>query len=313
MKDKVTVVIPTFHRPREVQVRAQAWSDLNVDVVVADGDASATTVLDNSIQHLKSSEGFVLRLLIAMDSVKTKYVALHPDDDYFSPLAVEKSLSLMEHTKKDFCYGKTMELVKVKGWSRLFPMYERSWSKTYPNALLSSHISPRSKSTTRSSGPEYEGVFLFGIYSKSLLRKNLELGLQFEPRCYGGFEIFNAMLIVAGEEAIFSGEALWVRDTSHPSISGTKDSWDRGLGLREWFDENFEDWLALLLTELIATNHHVINKFGTRDTSLFIRSFFSSFLAKSEPSSLSKRFHHLRRVLTSRPSESVPGLPGIFY
>ena len=310
-KSQVTIVIPTYMRPQKARARAEFWSQIGYQVVVADADADASLISLENVTHLRMANRFAERIRKATVIAKTPYIALHPDDDYFTVTGIEAAVeNLRLYSHKGFSYGYTWELAgDGLQQARVLPMYLDSWSLRYPE-LLRSQLNPLSIGRSYAS-VNYEAVMLFGVYRTDLLARNLDLIMVWEPDCYGGFEIINSLLIVLSSQAINCGETLWIRDAGEPSVRSQGDSWDRELEFDNWYHSEFFDWLERFLVDYSMSGYFT-NKM-TDNNLLEYRKlterFFKIFLSKSKeqnPSKAVTRLRHLFRVLRSKRIDGDP-------
>ena len=297
-------------RPALAQERAEFWSSLGYSVVLADGNPDAEEITAKNVTHIRSSEKFAERLQLALRFVRTPYVAIHPDDDYFTVAGLAHAVSILERsTNKGFAYGKVWELWgEGTGQSRLFPMYASSRRADYPKRL-ESRFKLQKTSRNRFAHVPYEAVFLFGVYAAPLLQRNLATIEKFEPPCYGGLEILNSLLIILDSQAVNSRKSLWVRLTAHDSVNSDGDSWDRALDFDAWFTSSFEPWVRRFVAHYLETRNLALpqEEKSELDVEMTSRRFVSTFFSSSSdqsPSQTAIGVRHALRLLGSRKSKA---------
>ena len=132
---KLTIVIPTYNRHKYVLRSIKYWSDRDVDVIIIDGSNSALEELSlkklpSNISYHYLPIGFLERLEIASNLIKTKYSILLGDDEFFIPSALNSAIKSLDSDS---------ELVACCGQSIGFwPGKIRSW--TPKSLILLSHI-----------------------------------------------------------------------------------------------------------------------------------------------------------------------------
>jgi hypothetical protein len=306
----IAIVIPTLNRPEKAASRAEFWSKKGCQVIVAEGALHSEISLDPSILHVRSDNSFANRILEALSLTDAGLVALHPDDDFFSPRGLLFAAQELADTgiSHGFCYGKTWEWVKSKNGDKLFPMYEASRTRRYSKKLYSLHFGSegRFKFVPK---VKYETCMLFGIYRRETLIKNCQVLRKHEPKCYGGFEILNSLLLLLEDSARYIPETLWLRDTSVPSVSADGDSWDRRIEFDEWYEREFDTWIVEFETTFLQLRGFQKDTADLDITLLRsgISSFFQTFLSSSSDQNvrqLRKWFDYSLRRLSSRNADS---------
>lgn len=108
---KLTIVIPTYNRQDYALRNMRYWSGSEVTVHVLDGsdktiESGYVDNLGENVHYHHLPVSIFKRLEKVHELVKTKYVALLSDDEFYIPSAVEASIAEMEN---DFeivaCYG----------------------------------------------------------------------------------------------------------------------------------------------------------------------------------------------------------------
>jgi hypothetical protein len=171
----IAIVIPTLNRPEKAASRAEFWSKKGCQVIVAEGALHSEISLDPSILHVRSDNSFANRILEALSLTDAGLVALHPDDDFFSPRGLLFAAQELADTgiSHGFCYGKTWEWVKSKNGDKLFPMYEASRTRRYSKKLYSLHFGSegRFKFVPK---VKYETCMLLGFIGEKHLSKTVK-------------------------------------------------------------------------------------------------------------------------------------------
>ena len=104
---KLTLVMPSYERQSFVIRSMKYWSNKNVKLVVLDGSKRPikssflkTLNLNKNIYYKHSKSSFVKRLQKSTSLVKTKYVALIGDDEFYVPSALSKCIDELDKNKE---------------------------------------------------------------------------------------------------------------------------------------------------------------------------------------------------------------------
>jgi glycosyltransferase domain-containing protein len=144
---ELTIIIPTYNRPLELERAIEYWRDIPVTVHILDGSqkpcfevgaivSSGAKITYHSLPtkaNEKFMENYSLRINEGMSLIKSKYAALLADDDYFTLHGLCTSLELLSSNDK---------IDAVIGKCATYCLYgnEIEWKKKYlnwiPNELL---------------------------------------------------------------------------------------------------------------------------------------------------------------------------------
>ena len=117
----LTIIIPSYNRPLELERLIEYWRDIPVTVHILDGALKPCfeigTLVNGSAKityhslptkaHEKFMENYSLRVIEGMSLIKSKYAALLADDDFFTLHGLCKSLELLSSNDKiDAVIGK---------------------------------------------------------------------------------------------------------------------------------------------------------------------------------------------------------------
>ena len=111
---ELTIVIPTYNRPLELERAIEYWRDLPVTVHILDGsptqlfkpgqvvssDAKIFYHWVPSVLDEKFMENYALRLIKGMSLIETKYASLLADDDYFTIYGLLSALKVLNLEKR---------------------------------------------------------------------------------------------------------------------------------------------------------------------------------------------------------------------
>jgi glycosyltransferase domain-containing protein len=144
---ELTIIIPTYNRPLELERAIEYWRNIPVTVHILDGTPKPCfeigTIVSSSAKisyhslptkaHEKFMENYSLRVNQGMSLIKSKYAALLADDDYFTIQGLCKSLEILSSDDK-------IDAVIGKCATYCFYGNKIEWKKKYlnwiPNNLL---------------------------------------------------------------------------------------------------------------------------------------------------------------------------------
>ncbi|MDA8692806.1 TIGR00180 family glycosyltransferase [Saprospiraceae bacterium] len=94
----VTIVIPSFNRPKYLRRANFFWSKYDVRVIILDGslDEMINVKWGNNVEYIHKPISFFKRLRFASTLVDTKYVSLLSDDEFYLPSSIESVLNELD-------------------------------------------------------------------------------------------------------------------------------------------------------------------------------------------------------------------------
>ena len=132
---ELTIIIPTYNRPLELERAIEYWRDLPVTVHILDGSEKpwfplgvASIVNSISYHHIapnvgeKSTDNYARRLRLSTELVRTKYSALCSDDDFFTIRGLVDGIQALDSDKADVVVGKCIQYLFREGsfeWKRI--------------------------------------------------------------------------------------------------------------------------------------------------------------------------------------------------
>jgi glycosyltransferase domain-containing protein len=95
--ERLTIVIPTYNRQVFALRCMQYWSGTNVNIVVIDGsekniDSIIVNQLEPNIKYIHDPACYYKRMLSVVDLVKTEYVLIGCDDEFYIPSAINSCI-----------------------------------------------------------------------------------------------------------------------------------------------------------------------------------------------------------------------------
>lgn len=97
---KLTIIVPTYCRPRYVLRQLEYWKDSGVTLVILDGSPTEMQVpaeyVCPSVRYVYSGSHFVDRLATVRKYVSTPYCAMLGDDEFYAFSGLRQAIRLME-------------------------------------------------------------------------------------------------------------------------------------------------------------------------------------------------------------------------
>lgn len=110
--NKLTLVIPSYNRPKYLLRSLQYWSNKAPRILVFDAspepiDRSTLDRLGDNVIYTHAPVSFKERFKMVGSKLKTPYVALLADDDFYLPSALDESIEYLEkHADYSACIGR---------------------------------------------------------------------------------------------------------------------------------------------------------------------------------------------------------------
>ncbi len=226
----LTLIVPTYNRQNYVLRVMHFWSNSAVTIHVLDG--TAIPISSNTLKNFGSNINyhhmpitFQERLYKAIDLVKTPYVALLCDDDFYVPSSLEKCIKyLKEHDDFIACIGRTLGFFSITKNILYVPLYSDMKSVLSPNIekRMIEHMNPYNIST------------MYAIHKTETWKKTIATCCppNFISSCPYLVEIIIELTTCFQGKAKVIDDLMWVRNTQNPCIDN--DEWNRKLRFDLW-------------------------------------------------------------------------------
>ncbi len=98
---RLTLVMPTYNRPKYAERAIKFWGSTNVNLIVLDGSkdpipTSLTDFLPTNITYQHLQLGWTERILVGAKQSNTPYTALVSDDEFYLPNSIVECLNELE-------------------------------------------------------------------------------------------------------------------------------------------------------------------------------------------------------------------------
>jgi len=215
---ELTIIIPTYNRPLELERAIEYWRDLPVTVFIIDGSErpwfsigvcpGANTI---SYHHLpqnigeSSIDNYSRRIALATELAKTNYSALCSDDDFFTLPGLVFAIQALKNDKSDVVIGGCAQyLFREENfeWKRI------NWDWRSDELSLSNDIWDRFASNSK-------GSTYYGIYKTPDWKKIRLASVECKFSHVGAIENISDLLTRRALRVLVLDSYLWV--TNYPN------------------------------------------------------------------------------------------------
>jgi glycosyltransferase domain-containing protein len=164
---ELTIIIPTYNRPLELERAIEYWRDIPVTVHILDGSEKpwfplGATLNVNTIKYHhvapymgeKSLDNYARRLRLSTELVHTNYCALCSDDDHYTVRGLVYAIQALKNDKSDVVIGMCAQYLFREGnfeWKRI------NWDWRSDAQSLSGDIWDHFASNSK--GSTYYGIY----------------------------------------------------------------------------------------------------------------------------------------------------------
>ena len=215
---ELTIVIPTYNRPLEIERAIEYWRDTPVTVHILDGSekpwfpigvlSGTNTISYNHVpQNLgeSSADNYSRRIALATELAKTNYSALCSDDDFFTIPGLVFAIQALKNDKSDVVIGRCAQYLFREGnfeWKRI------NWDWRSDELSLSSDIWDRFASNSK-------GSTYYGIYKTPDWKKIRLSSVECKFSHVGAIENISNLLTRRALRVLVLDSYLWV--TNYPN------------------------------------------------------------------------------------------------
>ncbi|MFC1856967.1 TIGR00180 family glycosyltransferase [Thermodesulfobacteriota bacterium] len=133
MKQKFSIVIPTFNRSRFLGRLLQYYKEVSLPSLIVVADSSCGDQLEKNRRFIKRARGvlnirhdeytsqmnFSLKIAQSLTNLESEYVGMCGDDDFITPRAIEKCVKFLEQNPEyTIVHGRAIRVVCVTKSSR---------------------------------------------------------------------------------------------------------------------------------------------------------------------------------------------------
>ena len=223
---ELTIVIPTYNRPLELERAIEYWRDLPVTVHILDGSENpwfpvgvlpgASKITYHHIPNQNCSgqkENYLMRIKFGTKLSKTKYSGLCADDDVFLFKGLVEAIRLLESKDEiDSITGKSCEYLKTD--------LSVLWFE------VSKHVRDTERFHSEISRRMFSKVLIanyYGIFRTQVWKQIHEYQTSFNFKAIVCNEFLTHFLVSALCRNFVSDSYLWARNQEQPNPSGISD------------------------------------------------------------------------------------------
>ena len=206
---KLTIIILSYNRQNEILKKINFWSKYNFKILIMDGSKKklkfAYTFKNIKYFHIHEFD-YYKRLFFISKKIKTKYIKLESDDDYFSPSALIDGVNFL-HSNRNFS--------AVAGQCGIYSSYK---DKVYINSIFNNKNSLVSNSAilrVKKFFKNYNPSIFYSITTKEILLNNIK-AIKQSKKFYGPeyekfSEIHFPLTILVSGKVKFLKKIFWIR------------------------------------------------------------------------------------------------------
>lgn len=233
---KLTIVIPTYNRPLELERSIEYWRDTPVTVHILDGstkpcfpEGELSGAPNIKYHYFDPNNGETLysgyrnRLYFATQLPKTQFSALIGDEDFFTISGLCASLKILFENR---------EICSVTGFTVGFESVEglTKWGmREFQEFSLKNFASPRVRARLKPTQSGELPILYYGIFQTDIWRKTLSLTFrqEFPVKLIGGEHLFHTVALALGP-MLQIRHVLWLRKFWAEKVDFEKTSYRRG-------------------------------------------------------------------------------------
>ena len=253
---KLTLVMPTCRRQDFVLRNIEYWSKTDVKIIILDDSPKSIeneiiNKFNKNIKYIHCQKSYSDRLEIATNEIKTKYVQLICDDEFYIISALESCLDELENDDTLIsCNGCCLKFNYEKKNNSVYSniVYE-PLSYKYNYTMISDPIDRISNFMEN-----YIPFLMYGIVRSEIWKKAFSIPSKrkFNFFAYEEYQI-NIFLSLVGKSKVLR-ELSWLRSSGEtlPTREKFIDKKQPPVLFDNWWDQNYEEKANFVKTQLIS-------------------------------------------------------------
>ena len=217
--NKLTIVIISYNRQKYLKRIIKFWSNYKVNILIIDG--SLNKLEDDYINHknltyIHSQKSLYERYLNSVDFIKTEFVILACDDEFYLPSALRSCINfLLSNPSYSSCGGRAIGFrTKEK---KIFGI--RQYSKLKDFDLIDNNAKVRAHTHFSA----YVPAHFYSVITTNIWKIVISNVLKKKFNFFASFELQVEFLItISGKSKIIS-ELMWLRNNEEPKININSD------------------------------------------------------------------------------------------
>ena len=232
--EKLTIIIPTFQREDYIKRCMLYWSGKSVNVIIIDGSKCSVNKnfinsLQNNITYLYNPVSYFKRILSIIKNIKTKYVMLGCDDEFYVPSTLKSCIQELELDKKLVTCGGMQIGFEWNGQS-LLGFNNKKLSR---NNLNIGNTSLR----LRKHFSDYLPLHYYSVSRSKYWKLAAEVTFKREFSFFAAGEIQMEMLLLFSGKTRTINEILWLRSQECSPIRNNSPSMHTQYSISEWWND----------------------------------------------------------------------------
>ena len=229
---ELTVVVPSYNRKDCLRRQVDFWGRQKTPVIIVDGSELPLISSDNptpNITYIHLKESLSRRIAHAASIIKTEYVVILPDDEFYVPSALKECVRFLKDNRdyascKGLCIGfrKNYWTSNIEGVMDNEGLRGYSVTNNTPCDRIIGHMSP------------YETASIYAVHRSDVFH-NIGKLLQMDHNysCAAAME-FQISFVVAWMGKIhILDQLMWLRNRENPSHSWNDKLLDPGIWITE--------------------------------------------------------------------------------
>ena len=232
--NKLTIIIPTYERQKFVLRCMKYWSGKGVTLIVLDGskkrlESRTLDKFEKNIKYFHNTASYYKRLLSAIKLIKTEYVLLGCDDEFYIPSALNSCIiKILTQNKLVACCGRALGFDyqdnSVLG-KDVYPTLNenRNLFEENPNKRIKKHFL------------NYEQAHTYAVCRSDIWKIAAKTIFSKEYNCYSIHELqFEFFLCFSGRSLVIP-ELMWLRSNENKPIRDLSPSLKRSNSILNWW------------------------------------------------------------------------------
>lgn len=230
---KITIIIPTYNRPKYALRNMQYWSDKSALVIVIDGSdhpISNEIILNLSpnITYVHKMSSIYERLLLSTEMISTPFAMLCGDDDFMLPSGIIDCINFLEKNPNySAACGRMIGFEHDDEGLRIWPEKPQHINHVLNQDPFEQRVMFHLEN--------FNVTTIYGVHRKESLIYCLKFSSGYNfSNSYVSETFFEMLSARFGKSAVLKSPCM-LSSQENPPVSG-KD-WDRKVPLSDWYDD----------------------------------------------------------------------------
>lgn len=229
--NKITVVIFTYNRHQYLKKTILFWLKTKVKILILDGSKKKfkdSCINSNNVNYINNTNGLFARLLSSSNFIKTEFLILSSDDEFFLPSALESCIKfLQKEPTYTNCGGRAIGFIskrkKILGLKQYPRLKNFSLVNKNPNLRVLSHFS------------NYVPAHFYSVMRLSKWKIISKFVFSNNYNFLGSHELQVEFLSAISGKSKILPELMWLRNKENPPIKNFE---IMKMDLRTWWSND---------------------------------------------------------------------------